>query len=100
MATQTNFGKWIIDTERGILKFTDPNKPRLLYNIPLWEISQSSKMLDWIFQIAEKTWAKPEDLYDLIQAFEYIFGRGMCSGGIDHPFNPKEFLAKKFGNKS
>jgi hypothetical protein len=38
----------------------------LVYDIPLWEISNSAQILDWIYQIEEKTWAKPEEVYSLI----------------------------------
>ena len=99
MTTKTSFGKWTFDTKNGLLVFYDESIPGLHYQIPLFEISDSAKILDLIYQIAEKTWAKSQNLYDLIQAFEYIFGRGHCSGGIDRPFDPKELLAKRFNIK-
>jgi hypothetical protein len=99
MTTKTNFGKWTFDTKNGLLVFRDENIPGLRYEIPLSDISDSAKMLDLIYQIAEKPWAKTQGLYDLIQAFEYIFGRENCSGGIDRPFDPKELLAKRFDIK-
>jgi hypothetical protein len=96
MSTKTNFGKWTFDRKNGLLVFYDENIPGFRYPIPLFEINRSAKILDWIYQVDEKTWAKTQDLYDLIQAFKYIFGREMCSGGIDRPFDPKELLTHDF----
>ena len=99
MSTKTNFGKWTFDRKNGLLVFCDKSIPGLRYPIPLFEINRSAKVLDWIYQIEEKTWAKAPVLIDLVKAFKYIFGREMCSGGIDRPFDPKELLTKDLGVK-
>jgi hypothetical protein len=99
MSTKTNFGKWTFDRKDGLLAFYDKNIPGLIYQIPLFEINRSAKILDLIYQVEEKTWAKASVLNDLIKAFKYIFGREMCSGGIDRPFDPKELLTKDWGVK-
>ena len=99
MLIKTNFGKWTFDRKDGLLAFYDKNIPGLIYQIPLFEINRSAKILDLIYQVEEKTWAKAPVLNDLIKAFKYIFGREMCSGGIDRPFDPKELLTKDWGVK-
>ena len=95
----TKFGKWQIDPNTGLIKFVDPDIPQLYYEIPLYELDKSSKFLDWIYQILDKNWTNPQDLYDLIRAFRETLGRGVCSGGIDKSIDPKQILSAKFGTK-
>jgi len=42
-------------------------------------------VLDWIIQVASKTWATPEIIGDLVLALDGIFGlqASFCSGGAD-----------------
>jgi hypothetical protein len=43
-------------------------------------------MLDWIFQISNKTWATPDVAKDMLTAFEHIFRpqRNLCSSAMTH----------------
>ena len=55
------------------------------YEIDLSGISQSSEMLDWIFQMYHKSWVSKDDLHCLIAAFDEIFQPQdtMCSFGYN-----------------
>jgi hypothetical protein len=55
------------------------------YWIPLKEINTSSQMLDWIMQIASKTWATPELIGLLVIAFNESLNPQacLCSFGRD-----------------
>ncbi len=96
MTKKIKFGRWQLDTEAGFLTFKSDLPD---YEIPLWEIDNSAKILEWIYQSAEKTWMTPTDLKNLIDAFVHIFGRMVCSRGVDHPFNAKHLLRARFGTK-
>ncbi len=51
------------------------------YEIRLDECSTSAETLDWIFQVASKTWVTPEDLGNLILALDDIIDpqANLCS---------------------
>jgi hypothetical protein len=42
------------------------------YEIDIEEWTDSAEMLDWILQIANKTWCSPELLYQFVMAIEEI----------------------------
>jgi hypothetical protein len=68
-----------------------------LYQIPVDEMTNSASILDWIFQVQEKTWASSSDVGDLVGAIESILGRGVAGGGVDRPIDPKVALSRKYG---
>jgi len=94
-APQTSFGRWTLNTKNGCLEINMSS----LYQIRLEEMTNSARILDWIFQINEKTWATANDIGELIRAINYIFGRDMASGGIDRPFDAKAILNSRYGCK-
>lgn len=55
------------------------------YEIDLWTCRTSAEVLDWIFQVAGKSWLTPDDLCDLINAFRVLLNpqARLCSGGWD-----------------
>jgi hypothetical protein len=64
------------------------------YEIDLERIRDSAEMLDWIFQIFKKTWATPDIIYDVLNAFESIFEpqANLSSFGRNKEINPKLFI--------
>ena len=86
------FGRWTFDPEAQTLDHEEG------YWIPLSEMNNSTTMLDWIFQIAAKSWASAEDLGQLLVAIREIFDpqANICSMGIDRPFNAGEWLSRRF----
>jgi hypothetical protein len=87
------WGKWTLNPDNGCLE-TDNGA----YQIPVDEMLDSASILDWIFQISEKTWATSEVVGDLVKAISDILGRGVCGGGINNPIDPKPSL-RRYGVK-
>ncbi len=87
------FGNWFFNKSTGTLDYTGG----VSYQIPLWEMKNSAETLDWIYQVEEKTWASAEDVGNLVKAIVELFGRGVCGGGLDHPFDAKQVLQERYG---
>ena len=85
------FGKWEFDKERLTLTHLGEN-----YEIDLETMTNSAKILVWIFQIQAKVWATPQVVYDLIEAIRaLIHPQGnVCSFGIDNEVNVAELVKK------
>ena len=79
---KNGWGKWYLDTENPALVFQFEN---VEYDIPLDKCNTSAQILDWIYQIYHKSWAKPYDVYNLLRAFNDIadIQHFVCSFGIE-----------------
>jgi hypothetical protein len=94
MRIEENFGTWLFDQHRLTLEHMgDP-----MYNIDLESITSAAEVLDWIFQIEEKSWATDAEIADFVRAIEYLFGRGICGGGINNQIDTKALLKQRFQN--
>lgn len=84
------WGPWMLDRTTQTLYIEDPCD----YYIPLRELVNSAKLLDWIFQVESKTWATPELLGYLLKALSTIMQpqRHICSGGDDQTINVENYL--------
>lgn len=91
----TTWGKWTLNTETGCLEITIPNTA-LTYQVRLEECETSAQQLDWIFQLAEKTWITSTDIGDLVKALRDTFGRGVASMGKDHPIDAREIINRRY----
>jgi len=62
------------------------------YSIPLAEIKDSAKMLDWIFQLRMKTWVTNDIMGDLLTAFQDLYRpqATLCGAGIGKKLNAKK----------
>jgi hypothetical protein len=85
------YGNWILNLEYNSL-----DHKRGVYRIPLKDMRESSRVLDWLYQIEEKTWATDADLGNLVRAMVDLFGRDFCGGGNDKPIDPIKRLQAKF----
>lgn len=94
---QMTFGRWTINPEACTLEISPSGGGHDTYQVALEEMQDSASILDWIFQLNEKTWATAEDVGYFVEAVEYLFGRGVAGGGMDSPFDPKPILARKLG---
>jgi len=116
------WGKWVLDTERFCLVYDGKPVHRGegsgvthgvgkyvaflgKYEIDLESISQSSGMLDWIFQVSGKTWATARVTKDLLNALDDIFHPqgNLCSGGLSGSTtqtiaNPTAFLRARIAS--
>lgn len=56
------------------------------YDVSLRACKSSADILDWIFQIRDKTWADSATMVGLLNAFEDVLHpqKNYCGGGIDH----------------
>ncbi len=70
---------WRLNPFTYVLYVTEP----YYYEIDLERCLTSAKVLDWIFQIAGKTWATETVVAGLIHAFEDVLHpqSHLCSGG-------------------
>jgi hypothetical protein len=66
------------------------------YGIDLGTCTTSAETLDWIFQVSKKTWMRPKDRSDLLEAFEYLLNpQGtLCSCGRNLTCDRKEHFRK------
>ena len=115
------WGSWSLDAERMclVLEGTRADRgdgsgvtqgvPRYTaivgrYEIDLERISDAASMLDWIFQIAKKTWATAKVTRDLLNALDDVIHpqKHLCDGAMGSArggrviSNPAEFLQKRF----
>ncbi len=64
-----------------------------MYEVNLDQCDTSAGVLDWIAQLAGKTWVTNDDLGDLVRALDEIldFQASLCGGGKGHgPINVKK----------
>lgn len=94
--TNTRWGRWTLNTANACLETNIALDTGAIYQVPLYELNRSSAILDWIFQVQEKTWATPEDQGHLIDAIVEIFGRGFA-GGTGATIDNKKILANRYG---
>lgn len=85
------WGNWVLNRRLLTLTTTDGG---YAYEIDLEDITDSAQMLDWIFQIHNKTWNNGQTVSDLVRAFEDLFSpqANLCSFGKNRTINPKSFL--------
>ncbi|MBY4641588.1 hypothetical protein K6L44_16680 [Gluconacetobacter entanii] len=89
------WGNWQLNLKNACLEHPGPGVQP--YQIYLGDITSSASILNWIYQMKEKTWMTSDDVSDLVKAFYDIFGRGVCGDGVSHSFNPENILSAKYG---
>ena len=72
------WGGWYLDKETVALVYEEMD-----YDVRLSECNSSAQILDWIIQIAEKTWATNDVIGELVRALDDILGiqGNFCGGG-------------------
>ncbi len=95
----TSWGNWTLNTTNACLEYSDPALGSMIYQVPVDEMTTSAEILDWVFQIEEKTWANSAVIGDFVTAVAEILGRGVAGGGIDRPIDPKSILTANYGIK-
>ena len=89
------WGDWEVNLDIVCLEFI-PDDGRW-YEIDLQQLNSAAPILDWIYQFAEKTWAREEDVGHLVRALRYIFGRDVAGGGISRDIDTRAILEAKYG---
>lgn len=83
------WGNWRYDARTMVVRHRLWN-----YEVDLESCTTSARTLDYIFQVASKTWATAKDLGDLVQAIDDLLDpqAHLCSFGMDTRFNPTAHL--------
>lgn len=89
------YGPWEFDSENLTLTHEG-------YEIDLETIDSPAEMLDWISQLAQKSWITPDALGHLVLAFEDIFSpqANLCGSGVPKTINATELLRGKYPKRS
>lgn len=88
------FSGWWLDRESMCLVFTEELRGEI-YDVDLGRCGTSAQVLDWICQVAHKSWATDAVIAGLVRAINhYLHPQGrLCSGGIEGgPINVREIL--------
>lgn len=91
---KTQWGVWRLENSRLIHYGEGEGHWSNRYSVNLEAMNTAAQMLDWIFQVSSKTWATREDVGNLIEALDDIFGPqgSLCSGGMGETVNAAEVL--------
>ena len=68
------------------------------YEVDLEDMKDSSRILDWIAQVSNKTWAEPADIGHLVRAIDELFDlqENVCSFGSDAKLiSPRELITRR-----
>lgn len=89
---RTKWGSWRLATDTMHLVLEENGSEA--YAVPLEEMTDSARMLDWIFQLKGKTWATNDIMGDMLSALDDLIGpQGtLCSGGHGKTLNAKKHL--------
>lgn len=88
------FGGWWLDKDALCLVFTDEGG-REIYDVDLERCRTSAEVLDWICQVAWKTWATDATIAGLVRALNHYLQpqATLCSFGQERaPINVKDLL--------
>lgn len=74
---------WSWNRDRAVLR--KQRDDDTLYSVPLADMTTSANMLDWIFQLRQKTWVSDAEMGAIIYAMdELLCPQGcLCSNGIE-----------------
>jgi hypothetical protein len=92
---KTQWGVWQLEKSNWTLVHTGEGSG---YDVDLEDMNTTGQMLDWIFQVSEKSWATRQDIGDLVEALDDIFNpqQYLCSGGANKTMNASEFLKQRY----
>jgi hypothetical protein len=88
--------EWVLVKKTHGLYLGDPQTGAWMYEVNLDECNTSAGALDWIAQVAGKTWATNDDLANLVRALDDIldFQASLCGQGNEHgPIDVKKRIA-------
>ncbi len=68
------WGRWRLSEDDEFLEFYRDGDLEYIYEIKLQLCRCAADVFMWAFQISEKTWAKPEDLGNLVYAMLSVAG--------------------------
>ena len=70
------WGQWRYNQENLTLEFIDRDRETDSnpYYVDLEQSASASDILDWILQLSQKGWTRPEDIGHLVEAFDELAG--------------------------
>jgi hypothetical protein len=76
-----DWGPWVLDGETYVLRNVETPHG---YEVDLERCLDSAQVLDWLAQVAGKTWATPEVLAGLVHALDDVLAlqTNLCGSGI------------------
>ncbi len=81
------WGDWRYDPDRMVLVLerTKGTQSRAEYEVDLEKCTSCERILDWIAQMAGKTWPTPEDIAGLVYAMNDLLGfqQNVCHSRFD-----------------
>jgi hypothetical protein len=77
---KSKWGPWAFDEKHLVVRHDEHH-----YEVPIGECRESAHALDWIAQVASKTWATDADVGSLVRAFDDLLDlQGLfCGAGRD-----------------
>ena len=90
---ELKWGNWTFDPGTLVLTHDETR-----YEVALDECTTSAKTLDWIMQVAGKTWVSEHDLGHLVRAINSLLRpqATLCSMGVDGgPIQPEKVIERQ-----
>ncbi len=84
------WGKWVY--KKDTLEIVYHSEEKWEYGVDLERCRNSSDILDWIIQIAQKSWATPEDIGNLVRALDELAEydlQSLCYGSQEIDFKKR-----------
>ncbi len=84
------WGKWAYNKDTLTIVYHSGEKWE--YEVDLERCKTTSDILDWIVQIAQKAWATPEDIGNLVRALDELSGydiQSICYSSQEIDFKKK-----------
>jgi hypothetical protein len=91
----TGWGNWYFIDDPACLVLTKDGY--YAYDIRVTDMTDSARTLDWIMQVASKSWVTPEDVGNLVLAINDLLEpqSSMCGGGKNRTIDPSNFLPSR-----
>jgi hypothetical protein len=95
ICARPQWGHWRFIPNLLVLSYRSPGGE---YEIDLETCTTSAQVLDWIFQIHDKLWCRPQDRVDLLNALNWLLHpqANLCSWGEERgPIDVKAHLTAR-----
>lgn len=88
------WGKWRYNAHNLTLEYGNGFNP---YYLDLEECKNSAGLLDWIFQVCNKSWMTTDERGHLLEAIDDLLHpqANLCSFGVDRKFDVTAYLRGK-----
>ena len=94
------WGQWRYNASNLTVEYIDydpQKKGAVAYYVDLERCGTAGDILDWIIQVSEKAWTRPQDIGHLVQALNELAGYGL-QGKVLHTAAPVDWKARLLGS--